>query len=54
MPTMVEQAMHLKEVNRNLPLLYGLSFLLSPFISGLAPGAAAYAYRALTNGTDHA
>ncbi len=33
---------------RNLPLLYGLSFVISPLVLGLALAPAVYAYRVLT------
>ncbi len=45
--SLTEQAGRMQEMGRHLPLLYGVSFLLSPFMTGLTLGASAFAYRAL-------
>ncbi len=45
--SLTEQANRMQEMGKHLPLLYGVSFLLSPFMTGLTLGASAYAYRAL-------
>jgi hypothetical protein len=45
--TLMEQADRMQEMSKHLPLLYGVSFMLSPFMTGLMLGSAAYAYRAL-------
>lgn len=45
--TAAEQAAQMQVMHSNLPALSGLSFLLSPFLTGLTLGASAFAYRAL-------
>lgn len=45
MRAMAEQ---MRQASAHLPWLYGLSFLLAPFLMGMALAPAAYAYRALT------
>jgi len=40
-------AARMEKMRPHLPMLYGLSFVLSPFLFGLLMGASAFAYRAL-------
>ncbi len=40
-------AARMEKMRPHLPMLYGLSFILSPFLFGLLLGASAFAYRAL-------
>lgn len=44
-PTPAEQAQQMRLMSEHLPALSGLGFLLSPFLTGLTVGAAAFAYR---------
>ncbi|HEX4534634.1 MAG TPA: hypothetical protein VH000_10415, partial [Rhizomicrobium sp.] len=53
-PTLAQRVAHLQQMNRGLPLLYGLSFVMSPFLSGLGLGASACAYRALRSDAEPA
>ncbi len=45
--SLVEIAARMDNMRAHLPLLYGLSFVFSPFLFGLTLGANAFAYRAL-------
>lgn len=45
---MQQMANQMRVAARNLPLLYGLSFVISPLVLGLALAPAAFAYRVLT------
>ena len=42
-----ETAARMEKMRPNLPILYGLSFVFSPFLFGLLLGASAFAYRTL-------
>ena len=42
-------AEQMRDASEHLPVLYGLTFLIAPFLIGLALAPAAFAYRALTD-----
>ena len=45
---MRDMAEQMRQASAHLPWLYGLSFMIAPFLIGLALAPAAFAYRALT------
>lgn len=49
---MRDMAEQMRQASAHLPWLYGLSFLMAPFLMGLALSPAAYAYRVLSRPPD--